>query len=205
MRSRKFFITLWSSIKDKETNEEIQINLLDYVEKLSKKYILSYIIHNKEQEEKEHVHIYINNNTQIDFDTLKRINKYAHIEKAIGNDKQIYLYMLHKDIKSIENGKQQYEEKDIKGNYKYDLDEKKKIGEELIKDITSGLTLWEVIQNNPNLWLHVDKIKQIYEIYQMYLKDHYLIMELIEQEGKIITRDESNNNINNNSSNNIDN
>lgn len=201
MRSRKFFITLWNKVHDKELDKEIDINLNQYVEELLKHYTLSYIIHDKEEEEKKHIHIYINNKNPISFDTLCSYNKYAHIEKVKGNDKQVFMYMQHKDNNSIEYGKIQYEEENIKGNYEYELTEKNQIGQNLINDIESGMTLWEIIQNNPTLWHSIDKIEKLYLIYQNYLYRKYDFMDLIEKEGKIIKR-ESDNNSNSNRNNN---
>jgi len=167
MRSRKWFITIWNEVQDKNTNEIIKLNLEEIIDQLLKKYTLLYIKHNKEENEKEHLHIYINNKNAIEFNALRNINKYFHIEQVKGNDNQIYNYMLHKDSKSIENNKPQYDTTDIKGNYNIDLQQKNEIGINLIKDIESNMTLWEIIQNNPNLWQSIDKIQKLYEIYQL--------------------------------------
>ena len=72
-------------------------------------------IHDKDTEN-VHCHIILQNKTQIKFDTLKGIIPYGDLEPQNGTNKECYEYLFHKDKKSKEKEKDEYDESCIKTN-----------------------------------------------------------------------------------------
>ena len=61
-----------------------------------------------------HAHIILQNDTQIRFETLKKLLPYGDIEKQRGTNEECYQYLLHQDEKSKETEKIEYDESCLK-------------------------------------------------------------------------------------------
>lgn len=72
-------------------------------------------LHNKDTSN-IHCHIILQNKNQIRFETLKKLIPYGDIEKQQGSNAECYNYLFHKDEKSKEKEKDEYDESCIKTN-----------------------------------------------------------------------------------------
>lgn len=110
-------------------------------------------LHDKD-ESNIHCHIILQNKNQIRFDTLKNLIPYGDIEKQQGSNEECYNYLFHKDDKSKELEKDEYDETCIKTNIE-DLESWLKIKKGQRTDIVEfknavlgGATYGELLENH---------------------------------------------------------
>ena len=113
-QSRNWFIRVTKSNNTKQGLYDYDFDELykTLVDKYSKVIMA---VHDKDLEN-IHCHIVLQNTSAVRFSTLKKLIPYGDIEKQRGTNEECYQYVLHKDSKSKENEKIEYDESCIKTN-----------------------------------------------------------------------------------------
>lgn len=159
LRSRKWLLTIFLNdyiVKDFDFNTILKYDI-----------VIRSPLHNVPS---PHYHIILQHKNAISFDTLKRLLPYAHIEQQFGTNQQAYDYLFHKN----DLDKEELSESDIVSNIDLGgwLDNKEEtkedIGRDIMRDIEESKTLWEVLKKNPSYWRDVSRIKDLWNIYQVY-------------------------------------
>ena len=159
LRSRKWLLTIFLNdyiVKDFDFNSILKYDI-----------VIRSPLHNIPS---QHYHIILQHKNAISFDTLKRLFPYAHIEQQFGTNQQAYEYLFHKN----DADKEELSESDIVSNIDISgwLDNreetKEDIGRDIMRDIEESKTLWEVLKKNPSYWRDVSRIKDLWNIYQVY-------------------------------------
>lgn len=152
-QSRNWFIRVTKSNNTKQGLYEYDFD--DLYKSLIDKYgKVIMAVHDKDLEN-IHCHIILQNASAIRFSTLKKLIPYGDIEKQRGTNKESYEYLFHRDSKSKENEKIEYDETCIKTNVE-NIEDWLKIEERSRTDlvefknaILQGLTRQELIDKFP--------------------------------------------------------
>lgn len=172
--SRKWFCRV--SKTNNTQNGVFEYDFDDLFNKLSQKYDILFALHDKDQTN-IHCHIVIQNKSTIEFDTIKNLLPYGDIEKQRGTNKECFEYCLHKDKKSLETEKEQYDESCLKTNIE-DLEVWKKSGNglgarndliKIVDMIQNGASDLDIMNEYPSQYLLYSK--SISAIRQDYLKE----------------------------------
>ena len=114
-RQRNWFIRV-SKINNTKDKGVYEYNFDELYNTLVNKYEKVVMALHDKDTTNIHCHIVLQNKNQIRFDTLKKLIPYGDLEKQQGSNAECYNYLLHKDNKSKENEKYEYDESCIKTN-----------------------------------------------------------------------------------------
>lgn len=112
-QNRRWFIRL-SKVNNTKDKGLYQYDFDDLFKVLSNRYdIVIMALHDKDITN-VHSHIILQNKTPIAFNTLKKLLPYGDIEPQHGTNEECYNYLFHKDEKSKELEKDEYDESCLK-------------------------------------------------------------------------------------------
>ena len=112
-RNRKWFIRI-SKVNNTKDKGVFEYYFDEVFKTLSNKYeVVIMAIHDKDSTN-IHSHIILQSDNQIRFSTLKKLLPYGDIEPQQGTNEECYNYLFHKDAKSKEQEKDEYNESCLK-------------------------------------------------------------------------------------------
>lgn len=160
-QSRKWQLTINNPTRDGYTHEEIKRKLLTLKS-------LAYFCMSDELASTHHTHVYFLFNSPVRFSTIKNLFPHAHIEKAYGTSAENRDYVF-KDGKWVNDKKKETNLIDTHEEYGTIPPERQGARNdcaELYEMITEGMSNYEIINENPDLIKHFERIDKVRQTIQ---------------------------------------
>jgi hypothetical protein len=179
--NRRYFIRL--SLTNDTENGLYTYDFSGLYDTLISKYDRVLLVAHDKDKDNIHVHICLQNDNPIRFDTLKNLMPYGQITPQRGTNSEVYDYLLHRDKKSIDEGKTAYNPEDVKTNV--NIEEWLKVSPGIRSDLD---VLVEAIKDGASYDDCLDQYPNTVAKYMQFTKE-YILRNKREQFGQSLRKE----------------